>query len=91
MSFIANIDGIPLYTTIAEAELWASQYNLTGYHTHVINDQVGYMGGTDHATIIAAMNAGAVNTITPQQVQNVQPNVIINTSNISSGSSGSGY
>jgi hypothetical protein len=88
MSFVTNIDGVPVYTTIAEAELWGSQYNLTGYHTHVINGQVTYMGGIDHATIIAAMNQGPVNTITPQQVQNVQPNII--TSMTTSGSSGGG-
>jgi len=91
MSFVTNIDGVPVYTTIAEAELWGSQYNLTGYHTHVINEQVTYMGGIDHATIMAAMNQGPVNTITLQQVQNVQPNVMINTSTTSSGSGGGGY
>jgi len=91
MSFITNIDGVPLYTTIAEAELWASQYNLTGYHTHNVLGQIGYMGGTDHATITAAMNVGPVNTITPQQVQNVQPNATITTSSFSSGSGGGGY
>ena len=26
MSFVTNIDGVPVYTTIAEAELWGSQY-----------------------------------------------------------------
>ena len=40
MSFVTNIDGVPVYTTIAEAELWGSQYGLTGHHTHVINGQV---------------------------------------------------
>ena len=46
------------------------------------------MGGVDHATITAAMNQGPVNTITIQQVQNVQPNII--TSMTTSGSSGGG-
>ena len=72
MSLITNIDGVPLYTTIEEAELWGSQYNLTGYHTHTILGQVGYMGGIDHATIINAMQQGVQNTLTPQQIQNVQ-------------------
>ena len=88
MSFVTNIDGVPVYTTIAEAELWGSQYGLTGHHTHVINGQVTYMGGVDDATIMAAMNQGPVNTITIQQVQNVQPNII--TSMTTSGSSGGG-
>ena len=29
MSLIGNIDNIPVFTSIAEAELWGSQYNLT--------------------------------------------------------------
>jgi len=91
MSFIGNIDGVPLYTTVAEAELWASQYNLTGHHTHMFGNQLGYMGGTDHATILAAMNVGPVNIITAQQVQNVQPNVTTTTSSFSSGGSSGGY
>jgi hypothetical protein len=91
MSFITNIDGVPLYTTVAEAELWASQYNLTGHHTHNILGQIGYMGGTDHATITAAMNVGPVNTITPQQVRNVRINPTPTSSTSSSGGGGGGY
>jgi|TARA_R100000231_G_scaffold42426_1_gene36952 hypothetical protein len=91
MSFIRNIDGVPLYTTIAEAELWASQYNLTGYHTHNILGQIGYMGGTDHATITAAMNQEPINTITPQQVRSVRINPTPTSSVSSSGSGSGGY
>ena len=91
MSFITNIDGVPLYTTVAEAELWASQYNLTGHHTHNILGQIGYMGGTDHAAITAAMNVGPVNTITPQQVRNVRINPTPTSSTSSSGGGGGGY
>ena len=49
MSLITHIDGVPLFTTIAEAVLWGSQYGLTGHHTHTVLGQTGYMGGTDHA------------------------------------------
>ena len=92
MSLITSIDGVPLYTTIAEAELWGSQYNLTGHHTHVINGQVTYMGGIDHATIINAMQQGVQNTLTPQQIQNVQTRTTTTfTRTFTSGGSGGGY
>ena len=39
MSLIGNIDNIPLFTSIAEAELWGSQYGITGYHTHTLLGQ----------------------------------------------------
>ena len=54
MSLIGNIDNIPLFTTIAEAELWGSQYNITGHHTHTILGITGYMAGTTHEDIKAA-------------------------------------
>ena len=82
MSLITHIDGVPLFTTIAEAELWGSQYGLSGTHTHNVLGQIGYMGGTDHATITSAMQGGTVNNITTQQ--------IVNTSNLSSSNSSGG-
>jgi len=82
MSLITHIDGVPLFTTIAEAELWGSQYGLSGTHTHNVLGQVGYMGGTDHAAITGAMQGGTVNNITTQQ--------IVNTSNLSSSNSSGG-
>tara|TARA_R100001163_G_scaffold1311_1_gene2100 strand:+ start:476 stop:718 length:243 start_codon:yes stop_codon:yes gene_type:complete len=69
MSLIAHIDNVPLFTTIAEAELWAKQYDLTGYHEHVILGQTGYMGGENHADIVSAMRSGVVNPITPSEVR----------------------
>ena len=62
MSLITHIDGIPLFTTIAEAELWGSQYNLSGYHTHNVLGQTGYMGGKTHEEIVVAMIGGTVQT-----------------------------
>ena len=43
MSLIGNIDNIPVFTSIAEAELWGSQYNITGHHTHTILGVTGYI------------------------------------------------
>jgi len=79
MSLITHIDGVPLFTTVAEAQLWGSQYGLSGFHTHNVLGQVGYMGGTDHATITNAMQGGVVSNITTQQITNT------------SSSGGSGY
>ena len=45
---LTTIDGIPLYSTIAEAVQWASSRGLTGYHTHTHQGQTGYMGGYNH-------------------------------------------
>jgi hypothetical protein len=83
MSLITHIDGVPLFTTIAEAVLWGSQYGLTGHHTHTVLGQTGYMGGTDHATITSAMQGGVVSNITTQQISN--------TSTGSVGGGGGGY
>tara|TARA_R100001509_G_scaffold152011_1_gene111802 strand:+ start:99 stop:506 length:408 start_codon:yes stop_codon:yes gene_type:complete len=49
MSILTNIDGIPLYSNITSAIAWAKSYGLTGYHVHVFQGQVGYMGGIDHS------------------------------------------
>ncbi len=57
MSLVSYIDGIPVYSTIAEAEEWAARYNLTGYHTHQILGQTNYMGGLSHAQIVQVVNS----------------------------------
>jgi len=48
MSLIGNIAGIPLFTTIQEAEAWALASGLSGYHTHNLQGIQGYMGGINH-------------------------------------------
>tara|TARA_R100001510_G_C7496462_1_gene101978 strand:- start:103 stop:552 length:450 start_codon:yes stop_codon:yes gene_type:complete len=58
MSLIGLIDKIPLYSTLEEAEIWSKQYNLTGYHTHVLKGVLGYMGGATHAQIRQALIGG---------------------------------
>ena len=85
MSLITHIDGVPLYTTIAEAQLWARQYGLTGYHTHNVLGQVGFMGGTNHADIVAAMQRGVVSLIQPSELRSVT------NQSLPTQSSGSGY
>jgi len=51
MPRIAFISGIPLYSTQAEAEAWAAENGLSGYHTHMLYGQTGYMGGITHPNI----------------------------------------
>ena len=89
MSLITHIDGVPLYTSVAEALLWAKQYGLTGYHTHNVLGQVGFMGGTNHAAITAAMRSGVVNPIQPTELRSVTNQSLPTSSSSSSGSSGS--
>tara|TARA_R100000541_G_scaffold21351_1_gene31309 strand:+ start:1792 stop:2031 length:240 start_codon:yes stop_codon:yes gene_type:complete len=64
MSLITHIDSVPLFTTIAEAEAWGSQYGLSGYHQHTVIGQTGYMGGRTHPEIVTAMIGGTVQTRT---------------------------
>jgi uncharacterized membrane protein YgcG len=91
MSLIGNIDNIPLFTTIAEAELWGSQYGITGYHTHTLLGQLGYMAGTTHADITAANLNIVTNPLTPSQVRRASRSNVTTTfsSGYSSGGSGS--
>ena len=48
MAIIGIISGIPLFNTRQEALAWASSNGLTGYHTHVYQNQTGFMGGENH-------------------------------------------
>ena len=97
MSLIGNIDNIPVFTSIAEAELWGSQYNITGHHTHTILGVTGYMAGTTHADITSANLTVVVNPITPQQLMTATGSsssptpVAQQSSSSSSGGSGGGY
>mgnify|MGYP003116540950 CR=1 FL=1 len=61
MSLLGQINNVPLYSTIEEAETWGSQYNLTGYHTHFFEGNLGYMGGDSHASITVAVLGGVQN------------------------------
>ena len=83
MPIITTIAGVPLFTTIAEALAWAAANGLSGYHTHNIQGQTGYMGGASH--ILATGMPANSNAPTPPRPP--RPN----TGGSSGGSSGSGY
>ena len=68
MSLLTLIDQVPLYSTIEEALIWGTQYNITGFHTHVYNGVTGYMPGENHEEITSALAGGIINFLTPQQL-----------------------
>jgi len=68
MSLLTIIDQVPLYSTIEEALIWGTQYNITGYHTHVYNGVTGYMPGQNHEQITSSLAGGIINFLTPQQL-----------------------
>ena len=80
MPVITVISGIPLFTTIQEALDWAAANGLSGYHTHFVGGQQGYMGGSNHASATRSGNGGAAQ---------IRPN-ISGASSASSSSSSSG-
>ena len=53
MAIIGNIRGLPVFDKKEEALVWGRRNNLTGYHTHTINRQTGYMGGSNHTEAVA--------------------------------------
>jgi len=59
---LTMISGIPLFTTIEEAQSWALANSLAGYHTHTYAGKIGYMGGTTHAV---ATSSGTRTNPTP--------------------------
>jgi hypothetical protein len=60
---LTTIDGIPLFSTIAEALAWASSNGVTGYHIHIYQGQTGYMGGYSHGTVISPTNTTSSSSI----------------------------
>ena len=84
MAVITTIAGVPLFSTVQEALLWADANGLTGYHTHSHQSQVGYMGGANHLQATGLpINTNAPTPPSPQTI-------IARSSNGSSGGGG-GY
>ena len=87
IAILTIINGIPLFSTEAEALAWGSSRGLIGSHTHSFEGSTGYMGGINHnQALIYNPN------ITTQQ-QNTIDEEIINpnlNSNLNSGSSSGG-
>ena len=83
MSLITTINGIPLFSTLAEALAWARSNNLTGHHTHTYQNKTGYMGGATHnqATATNTPVTRVTRTQTPTRTSTQTP----------SSNSGGGY
>ncbi len=62
MPILTTIDGIPLFSTSAEASSWAQANGVTGVHTHVFQGQTGYMGGSSHGAAVSAINTNTGTT-----------------------------
>ena len=71
MAILTYIDGVPLYSTKQEALNYATANELTGFHSHPYENQVGYMGGIDHNNAITRPSKKTQNKI------HVNPNVNI--------------
>ena len=67
MSYLGKIDNMPLYSTVAEVLLYGKQYNITTYHTHYLNGQLGYMAGT-HDTLQSIIDQGIQVFLTPEEL-----------------------
>jgi hypothetical protein len=48
---VGDIDGMPVFDSIAEAEAAAKEMGCSGYHEHQLNGEVVYMPCTDHEII----------------------------------------
>jgi len=89
MAIIGTIAGIPLFTTIQEALAWAAANGLSGYHTHSLQGQVGYMGGANHQQATGM----PLNTNAPPQTPQAPqaPSTPSSSSGSSGGGGGGGY
>ena len=67
MSYLGKIDSMPLYSTVSEVLLYGKQYNITTYHTHYLNGQLGYMAGT-HDTLQSIIDQGIQVFLTPEEL-----------------------
>ena len=65
-NLIGYVGNIPLWRDYASAQLHAANVGCGGYHTHMINGEVGYMACLDHET--------ALEVVTPASIP--QPNVV---------------
>tara|TARA_R100000084_G_C4503192_1_gene79122 strand:- start:76 stop:336 length:261 start_codon:yes stop_codon:yes gene_type:complete len=72
MSLLTTINGIPLYSTLAEALAWGAANNKQGYHTHIYQGQTGYMGGATHGE--AASSAQGLNGSNQNTNNNINNN-----------------
>jgi hypothetical protein len=88
MALIGSIDGVPLFTTPQEAIAWAVANGTTGFHEHMFEGQVGYMGGQSHTYGKTPIQNRKIKKPTRS---NVNINRTTGSSGGSGGGSGGGY
>ena len=89
---MTTIAGVPLFSTVQEALLWADANGLTGYHTHSHQSQVGYMGGANHLQATGLpINTNAPPPPSPPPPTPPSPQTIIARSSNGSSGGGGGY
>ena len=73
MSILKKIDGIPVFSNIQTALLWAKAHGLEGYHVHMVGNKKGYMGGSDHSTSTNTLTIDTVQPAVPRTQVDLQP------------------
>tara|TARA_R110002012_G_scaffold666_1_gene2917 strand:+ start:45 stop:458 length:414 start_codon:yes stop_codon:yes gene_type:complete len=74
MALITYIDGIPTFSTQVEALAWGQQHgNISGFHTHIVNNEITYMAGVDHSAITSSYTVQLNAPLTPSQSITLQP------------------
>ena len=89
---LTTIDGIPLYSTAAEAIAHANRIGIQGYHEHTFRGRTGYMAGVSHSEI-SRVSPSLPSAIQPQsQTPNIQTTTTTSTSSTptNTGSGGGG-
>ena len=82
MPILTTISGIPLFSTPQEANQWALANGQQGFHTHMYQGVLGYMGGATHGA--AASSSQGLNGANVQYNQN-------NNNNNNNNTGGGGY
>ena len=73
MSILTTIDGLPLFDSVIEAENWAIANGLQGFHQHLYEGQIGYMGGSSHDSVANPQAASVVDPVSTDPIVATPP------------------
>ena len=77
MALITYIDSIPTFSTQVEALAWGRQHgNISGFHTHIVDNEITYMAGADHNAITSSYTVQQNAPLTSAQSITVEPSTI---------------
>ena len=77
MALITYIDGIPTFSTQVEALAWGRQHgNISGFHTHIVDNEITYMAGADHNAITSNYTVQQNAPLTSAQSITMEPSTI---------------